>query len=303
VAPVIEAVGLRKRFGEFTAVDGVSFTVKAGTVFGLLGPNGAGKTTTIRTLYGFSPLSEGVVKVFGLSIAERHREIKSRIGVCQQDNTLDPDLTVEQNLLVFAGYFGMDRKMAAKRADDLLAFFALENKRAAKVSELSGGMARRLMLARAMVNSPELLILDEPTTGLDPQSRHQLWDKLAELRAAGLTILLTTHYMEEAARLCDSLVIVDHGKILVEGTPAELIRDHAGRFVLEIETADPQIRQFAAQSGLRHDILERRVILYSGGDEASLEEARRAFCPSTCITRHASLEDVFLRLTGRELRE
>jgi lipooligosaccharide transport system ATP-binding protein len=303
MAAVIEAIGLRKCFGEFAAVDGISFQVAAGSVFGLLGPNGAGKTTTIRTLYGFSPLTAGEVRVFGLDIAAHPREIKARLGVCQQDNTLDPDLTVEQNLLVFAGYFQMDRRIAAERAGELLAFFALENKRASKVMELSGGMVRRLMLARALINSPELLILDEPTTGLDPQSRHQLWDKLTELKAAGLTILLTTHYMEEASRLCDALVIVDHGKILVEGSPAELIRDHAGRFVLEIEGQDPQTRQFAAESGLRHDILERRVILYSDGDEASLEEARRAFCPATCLTRQASLEDVFLRLTGRELRE
>jgi lipooligosaccharide transport system ATP-binding protein len=300
---VIETVRLRKCFGTFTAVDGISFQVAAGSVFGLLGPNGAGKTTTIRTLYGFSPLTEGEIRVFGLDIATHHREIKARIGVCQQDNTLDPDLSVEQNLLVFAGYFRMDRKIAASRARELLSFFALESKRAAKVMELSGGMARRLMLARALINSPELLILDEPTTGLDPQSRHQLWDKLTELKAAGLTILLTTHYMEEASRLCDSLVIVDHGKILVEGSPADLIRDHAGRFVLEIEGRDPETRRFATESGLKYDLLERRVILYSDGDEASLEEARRAFCPATCLTRQASLEDVFLRLTGRELRE
>ncbi|MBF0481800.1 MAG: ABC transporter ATP-binding protein [Desulfovibrionaceae bacterium] len=300
---VIEAVGLRKCFGTFTAVDGVSFRVEAGSVFGLLGPNGAGKTTTIRILYGFSPLTEGRVTVFGLDIAAHHREIKARIGVCQQDNTLDPDLSVEQNLLVFAGYFLMDAKIAAGRARELLSFFALDGKRKAKVMELSGGMIRRLMLARALINSPELLILDEPTTGLDPQSRHQLWDKLTELKAAGLTILLTTHYMEEAARLCDTLVIVDHGKILVQGSPAELIRDHAGRFVLEIEGRDPQTRRFAKESGLRYDLLEQRVILYSDGDEASLEEARRAFCPAACLTRQASLEDVFLRLTGRELRE
>jgi lipooligosaccharide transport system ATP-binding protein len=197
-----------------------SFTVAPG-VFSL-GPNGAGKTTTIRMLYGFSPPTRGIIRVFEMDIARDWRKIKARIGVCQQDNTLDPDLTVEQNLLVFAGYFSIPARQARTRANELLEFFALSNRRSAKVMDLSGGMIRRLTLARSLINRPELLILDEPTTGLDPQSRHQVWDRLEKLKASGLSAVLTTHYMEEATRLCDRLVIVDHGKILVEGSPAEL---------------------------------------------------------------------------------
>ncbi|HSV93746.1 MAG TPA: ABC transporter ATP-binding protein, partial [Desulfobacterales bacterium] len=224
---IIEVQHLFKRYPELTAVDGISFTVPRGEFFGLLGPNGAGKTTTIRMLYGFTPPTRGVIRIFGLEIGRDWRRIKMRMGVCQQDNTLDPDLTVEQNLVVFAGYFGIRAREARGRARELLEFFALSNRRAAKVMDLSGGMIRRLTLARSLINRPDLLILDEPTTGLDPQSRHQVWDRLEKLKASGLTVVLTTHYMEEASRLCDRLVIVDHGRILVEGSPEELILKHA----------------------------------------------------------------------------
>jgi lipooligosaccharide transport system ATP-binding protein len=303
VQNVIAVENLVKRFNGFTAVDGISFRVEKGEFFGLLGPNGAGKTTTIRMLYGFSPPTSGRLQIFGMNINEAWRQIKAGIGVCQQDNTLDPDLTVEQNLHVFAGYFSIPKKEAVIRSRELLDFFALSHKRQAKVMELSGGMARRLVLARSLINRPDLLILDEPTTGLDPQSRHQVWEKLTALKETGLTVLLTTHYMEEAARLCDRLVIVDHGKILVDGSPPQLLADHVGSEVVEIEGPDPALRDFIKANAIEHDDLERRMILYPKGNAENLSAIRDRFCTETCTYRHATLEDVFLRLTGRELRE
>jgi lipooligosaccharide transport system ATP-binding protein len=220
---IIEIQNLVKQFNGFAAVDDLTFSVEKGEFFGLLGPNGAGKTTTIRMLYGYLPPTDGMLRIFGMDISTDSRKIKARIGVCQQDNTLDPDLSVEQNLLVFAGYFSIPKKEAMERSGELLDFFALSHKKDAKVMELSGGMIRRLILARSLINRPELLILDEPTTGLDPQSRHQVWEKLGELKKSGLTVVITTHYMEEATQLCDRLIIVDHGKILVDGSPESLI--------------------------------------------------------------------------------
>lgn len=221
---IIEAVGLCKEFGGIVAVDGISFHLAAGECLGLLGPNGAGKTSTIRMMYGFSPITSGSLRVFGLDVNSKSRQIKARIGVCQQENNLDPDLSVLQNLEVFAGYFNIPRSETWDRAIQLLKFMALDNRKDDKVTSLSGGMMRRMVLARALINNPELLILDEPTTGLDPQARHQVWERLELLRANGLSILITTHYMDEASRLCDRLIIMDHGKILVEGKPAGLIR-------------------------------------------------------------------------------
>lgn len=299
---VIEAVGLRKAYGGFTAVDGLDMRVRRGQVYGLLGPNGAGKTSTIRMIYGFSPRTGGELRVFGLDVAERWREIRARIGVCQQDNTLDPDLTVEQNILVFAGYFAVSRREAKTRAAELLEFFSLEAKAQADVRDLSGGMARRLMLARCLVNRPELVILDEPTTGLDPQSRHQLWDRLRDLRARGMTILLTTHYMEEAASLCDELIIMDHGRDLVRGAPQELIASHTGSAVLELDEPDAQARALAQASGLDVEDHGRRVLVFADSFN-ELEDFRQSLPPGRSIARPSSLEDVFLRLTGRELRE
>ncbi|TVR01572.1 MAG: ABC transporter ATP-binding protein [Desulfovibrionales bacterium] len=303
MTPIIEARNLHKRFGTFTAVDDLSFRVEKGEFFGVLGPNGAGKTTAIRMIYGFSPLTSGSMRVFGLNIEQGWREIRSRLGVCQQENTLDPDLTVEQNLLLFAGYFSLPKVIAGQRSRELLEYFALEHKKQAKVEHLSGGMARRLMLARALINDPELVILDEPTTGLDPQSRHQVWDKLKELRSRGLTMLLTTHYMEEAAWLCDRLIIVDHGKILVEGTPRALIREHAGDSVVEVETPSEALREFTRSRNLQHDDLGNRLIIYNTLGPDLEHQLRGAFCDQTCTFRQGSLEDVFLRLTGRGLRE
>ncbi|MCL1981401.1 MAG: ATP-binding cassette domain-containing protein [Proteobacteria bacterium] len=301
---ILQADNLGKRFNGVTAVDSVSFTVKTGECFGLLGPNGAGKTSTIRMIYGFSPPSSGTIKLFGLDIASQWRLIRARIGICQQDNTLDPDLTVLQNLLIFAGYFRIPRHLANERAEELLLFFALEKKREAKVGELSGGLARRLSLARALINDPELIILDEPTTGLDPQSRHLLWERLHTLRTRGKTFILTTHYMEEAAQLCDRLVIMDQGRILVEGTPASLIEEHVGRSIIEIASPEQEgLRRFLRSHQVDYDELSDRFIIYNNNDAAIEQMIRDGFCSRQCTFRSATLEDVFLRLTGRELRE
>lgn len=300
---IIEVENLYKRFGTVTAVDGVSFSVAKGEFFGLLGPNGAGKTSTIRMLYGFSPPTSGSIRVFDIDIVDGWRTIKSRVGVCHQENTLDPDLTVVQNLLVFASYFSIPAAAARSRSAELLDFFALSHKKNAKVAELSGGMARRLILARALINRPEMLVLDEPTTGLDPQSRHQLWDKLEALKKSGLTVVITTHYMEEAAQLCDRLVIVDHGKILVDGSPEALIAAHAGRHVIEVEGPEERLRSFIAEKKVAHDDLGDRVILYTPEDATLNDTIRDQFCMNRCTFRNGTLEDVFLRLTGRELRE
>lgn len=301
MTPIIDAVDLLKRYDHFTAVNGVSFHVNPGECYGFLGPNGAGKTTIIRMIYGFSPVTSGSLRVFGLDLQEQWREIRARIGVCQQHNALDPDLSVEENLLVFAGYFLMDSGEARARTEELLDFFALAGKRNAKVMELSGGLARRLTVARALINRPDLVILDEPTTGLDPQSRHQLWDKLQELRRSGITLLLTTHYMEEASRLCNRLMIIDHGKILVEGSPEELVVQHAGDSVVEVEGVDERLKQFLLREKVRHDVTDRRIVIYANNSVS--EQIRSRFCTSRCTFRTAGLEDVFLHLTGRELRE
>lgn len=302
--PILLVDHLAKHYGDHQAVADISFSVRTGECFGLLGPNGAGKTTAIRMLYGFSPPTSGSVQVFGLDIATDWRLIRARMGICQQDNTLDPDLTVLQNLMVFAGYFRIPQKVARQRAEALLEFFALEKKQQAKVAELSGGLARRLTLARALINDPDLIILDEPTTGLDPQSRHLLWDRLLTLRARGKTFILTTHYMEEAARLCDRLVIMDHGRILVEGMPTGLIETHVGRAIIEIEGEErTELTRFLAERKVAYDEMAERLIIYSNGDTAIEQAIHEGFCSRQCTFRDATLEDVFLRLTGRELRE
>jgi len=302
-APVIRADRLEKAYGSLRAVDNLSFEVRRGECFGLLGPNGAGKTTTIRMLYGFTPVGGGELSLFGFDVARDLRLIKSRLGICQQEDSLDPDLSVRENLVGYARYFDIPRRTAEARADELLQFFALEGKAAANIRTLSGGLKRRLMLARALVNEPQLLILDEPTTGLDPQSRHLLWERLGRLKERGLTILLTTHYMEEAARLCDRLVIIDHGRILIEGRPGELVRREVGASVLEIVPPDGAARAFLQQHAIRFEESADRLLAYlDGGDELFLQltrEVRR----EGCMLRPSTLEDLFLKLTGRELRE
>jgi len=300
---ILKVDSLRKAYGTLNAVDGISFAVQPGECFGLLGPNGAGKTTTIRMLYGYTPRDAGRLELFGLDIDVHLREIKRRIGICQQEDSLDPDLTVRDNLVGYARYFAISRQEAQRRADELLDFFALQGRAKDKILVLSGGLKRRLMLARALVNQPEFLILDEPTTGLDPQSRQLLWEKLNELKKQGLTILLTTHYMEEAERLCDRLVIVDHGQILVEGKPRELVREHVGHTVLEIADPDQQVRDFLAREACRVEDLDRRMLVYlDDGDELFLRLTRDVRTEG-CTLRPAGLEDLFLKLTGRELRE
>ena len=303
IQPIIEAKHLRKSFGSFTAVDDISFTVPPGECFGILGPNGAGKTTAIRMLYGFSPMTGGTLRIFGLDVPKDIRSIKARIGVCQQENNLDPDLTVFQNMEIFAGYFKLPRMLSRERAESLLSFIALSNRRNDKVIELSGGMMRRLVLARALINSPDLLILDEPTTGLDPQSRHQVWQRLEELKKSGLTILLTTHYMDEASWLCDRLIIMDHGRILVEGPPAELIRTHVGHDVIEVAEPAPALLDFVAGMNLEYENLGHRLIIYGNNRDVLYHEISAHCSHEGCILRMATLEDVFLKLTGRELRE
>jgi lipooligosaccharide transport system ATP-binding protein len=300
---VVEARNLLKKFGDFVAVNRISFRVATGECFGILGPNGAGKTTTIRMVYHFSPMTDGSLKVFGLDISRDWRQIKARIGVCQQENSLDPDLTVLQNLEVFARYFDIPKKIAREKAMELLTFIALGHRLKATVGELSGGMMRRLVLARALINNPDLLILDEPTTGLDPQSRHQVWDRLEELREKGISILLTTHYMEEASQLCDRLIIIDHGLILIEGKPRELIRQHVGRDVIEIAAPTQELRSFIQAKQLPHEDLGHRLVVYCEDRGELYQRITRDFCKEGCMMRMATLEDVFLKLTGRELRE
>ncbi len=300
---IVEVRHLRKTFEELVAVDDVSFRVHRGECFGILGPNGAGKTSTIRIIYGFSPATSGIMKVFGLDFAGNMRAIKARIGICQQENNLDPDLTVLQNLEVFARYFDIPKAEAKKRALALLGFMALDHRRDARAFDLSGGMMRRMVIARALINQPDLLILDEPTTGLDPQSRHQVWERLEELRSKGLSILLTTHYMDEASRLCDRLIIMDHGRIIVQGTPVGLVKEHAGHEIIEVVDPEDRLRDYVKTQKLRYEDLGHRLIIYITEGDGLFREISDTYCNASCIMRRATLEDVFLKLTGRELRE
>ena len=300
---IIEAQQVVKRFGQLTAVNDVSFAVEPGEFFALLGPNGAGKTSIIRMIYGFSPLSVGRMEIFGQDIRNDWRKIRLRLGVCQQENTLDPDLTVVQNLQLYSRYYEMDKATASKRAGELLDFFALTGKREAKVIELSGGLARRLQIARALMSEPELLILDEPTAGLDPQSRHQVWDRLRALKKHGLTMVLTTHYMDEAEYLCDRLVILDQGRIITEGQPRDLIKKYAGESVIEIEGPSEELRKYVKEHAVESDDLGERLIIYAEPRGELESRIREDFCLESCRFRAGNMEDVFLRLTGRELRE
>ncbi|MEN6443734.1 MAG: ABC transporter ATP-binding protein [Methanoregula sp.] len=302
MAPVIEARELRKTFESTHAVDGIQFSVQKGEVFGFLGPNGAGKTTTMRMIECVSPRTSGTLLVFGRDPDTAPSEIKQQIGVVPQETNLDPDFTCFGNLVTYARYFDIPPAEAKKRVADLLAFVQLEEKRDVLIDKLSGGMKRRLILARALVNNPSLLVLDEPTIGLDPQARHLIWERLKILQAQGNTIVLTTHYLDEAARLCDRLVIMDNGKILVEGTPADLVKQYAGSEIVEVEKSDGVLA-----------CLDRMQVTYEiAGDmvqiatESARDVARNLLdtCqPGKVITRPATLEDVFLKLTGRTLRE
>jgi lipooligosaccharide transport system ATP-binding protein len=300
---VVDARSLSKHFGDFAAVNGISFHILKGECFGVLGPNGAGKTSTIRMVYGFSPITSGEIDVFDLPITKQWRVIKSRIGVCQQENTLDPDLTVQENLEVFAGYFDIPKKRAQERTKELLSFIGMSHRDRDEVNRLSGGMIRRLVLARALINDPDLLILDEPTTGLDPQSRHQIWQKLEELKGRGLSILLTTHDMYEASHLCDRLIIMDRGKILVEGRPADLIEKYVGHDVLEVTNPGGELKDYLRGQQLVYEDLGHRFMIYGQEGDEMFQTIRKKYCEDACALRMATLEDVFLKLTGRELRE
>lgn len=309
----IETHGLVKEYptrtGRVRAIDGVDLEIPEGGLFGMLGPNGAGKTTLVRMLYAAVPATAGTLRVLGHPVATEARRLKAQVGVVPQENNLDPDFSVEKNLLVYGRYFDLPKGLVKDRARALLEFVGLSEKAAEPIDHLSGGMKRRLILARSLLNDPRLLILDEPTTGLDPQSRHLVWSKVRELQRRGLTILLTTHYMEEAERLCDDLVILDHGRILVKGPPAALVRAHASRDVLEL-AFDQDARQHApalqalpGADAARIEFVGERAILYVEDADALQQEAKARLPVLQAMVRRATLEDVFLHLTGRGLRE
>ncbi len=307
-APMIDAQGLVKRFDDFVAVDGIDVEVEPGEFFGFLGPNGAGKTSTMRMIGCVSPVTDGHLRVLGLDPAADGPEIRSRLGVVAQDDNLDSELTVFDNLIVYGRYFDLPRREISARAEELLAFAQLTDRRDDKVDPLSGGMKRRLSIARALVNRPELLLLDEPTTGLDPQARHLLWERLYQLKSEGVTQVLTTHYMDEAEQLCDRLVIMDEGRVVACGSPRELISAHATREVVELRFADDRARADAVEriDGLadRVEQLADRVLLYTADGDAVLGQLDHLVpAPTATLVRRSSLEDVFLRLTGRSLEE
>lgn len=302
---MISARGLRKTFGDFTAVDGIDFDVKRGEAFGILGPNGAGKSTTMRMIASTSLRSGGDLEILGKDPNSHGPEIRAHLGVVPQQDNLDRELKVWENLYIYGRYFGLSRKFMKAKIEELIEFAQLEEKRNSKTEELSGGMKRRLTIARALVNDPEILMLDEPTTGLDPQARHVLWDRLFRLKEQGVTLVITTHYMDEAEQLCDRLVVMDKGKIMAEGSPAELIKKYSSREVLEVRFGSSQNEDAAKKiSGLgdRAEILPDRILIYAENGESVLEQiVKLGLHPLTSLVRRSSLEDVFLRLTGRTL--
>ena len=300
---IVNARGLSKRYGDHCAVDGIDFEIKRGRCFGFLGPNGAGKTTTLRMLLGLSPMSAGSLTVFNLPIPEQARAVRARVGIVPQADNLDPDFSVAENLEIYAAYFGIPKQIAAPRIERLLEFAALTERRNAKVDTLSGGMKRRLIIARALINEPELVVLDEPTTGLDPQARHIIWGRLAELRASGTTLILTTHYMEEAERLCDELIIMDHGRILDQGSPSELIARHVEAEVIEVRGERSVLFEPVARDcGCRIERMGTSLYCYTNAAGALIAHLQ-ATPGMVFLHRPAGLEDVFLKLTGRELRD
>ena len=303
------AEGLTKRFGDFTAVDGISFSVEPGQTFGVLGPNGAGKSSTMKMVSTVSPRTGGTLRVFGLDPEKDGREIRTRLGVVPQEDILDVDLTARENLMIYQRYFGVPWKQTRAKADQLLDFMQLSDRGDSKVEPLSGGMKRRLTIARALVNDPEMILLDEPTTGLDPQARHLLWERLYRLKEQGVTLLLTTHYMDEAEQLADRLVIMDNGSIVAEGSPVELIAEHTTREVVELRFDNDEhdaagLAPAAAAAGLRVDELPDRHLVYADDGDALIAHLRNVGVrPLGTYVRRSSLEDVFLTLTGRSLVE
>jgi lipooligosaccharide transport system ATP-binding protein len=299
----IIARDLVKRYGALEAVRGISFQVAPGEIVGFLGPNGAGKTTAVRMISCFLPPSSGTAVVFGLDVREQPREVKRLLGICPQENNLDPDFDVLKNLLVYARYFGMKRQVARERALELLSQMALADRIGSPVDTLSGGMRRRLILARALLNRPRVLVLDEPTTGLDPQARHAIWTRVRGLRAAGTTVLLTTHYMEEAAQLCDRIVLIDGGRILLEGAPAALVASEVGHTVVEAWNHTEEFAAYLRGLPGRLEEVGDRVYFYPGTAEGIERLLEERFPEQERLIRRATLEDVFLKLTGRALRE
>ncbi|MDG4832618.1 ABC transporter ATP-binding protein [Solwaraspora sp. WMMD1047] len=303
--PLIQARGLVKRFGDFTAVDGIDVDVRGGEAFGFLGPNGAGKSSTMRMIGCVSPPTGGELRILGMDPGRDGPAIRARLGVCPQLDNLDPELTVRENLTTYARYFGIPRRVARERAAELLDFVQLAERANSKVEPLSGGMKRRLTIARSLVNEPEIVLLDEPTTGLDPQARHLVWERLFRLKQQGVTLVLTTHYMDEAEQLCDRLVVMDGGRIVAEGSPRELIDRYSTREVVELRFVAESQEDFAgklAGIGERIEVLPDRVLIYvSDGDAAVAEVHNRALTPASVLVRRSSLEDVFLHLTGRTL--
>ena len=307
VPPAVLARDLVKRYGDFEAVKGISFEVPTGVVSGFLGPNGAGKSTTMRMIYGLSPRTAGRLEVLGLDVTTRGREVKRRIGVVPQEANLDADMTARENLLVYGRFFDITGAPLRRRVDEMLEYVQLTEKQDATVVELSGGMKRRLLIARALLNDPELLILDEPTTGLDPQSRALLWERIRALRREGKTILLTTHYMEEAERLCDHVDVIDQGRIIERGTPRELVERHVGREAVELTipaSEDEAVLRRVGGALRAHERVGDELRLFADDAEKVLEDVLHAgFEPSAHLVRRSSLEDVFLKLTGRRLND
>jgi lipooligosaccharide transport system ATP-binding protein len=303
--PLIRARGLVKHFGDFTAVDGIDVEVRKGEAFGFLGPNGAGKSSTMRMIGCVSPPTSGELRILGLDPLRDGPAIRARLGVCPQQDNLDPELSVRENLTTYARYFGIPRRVARERAAELVEFVQLTERANSKVDPLSGGMKRRLTIARALVNEPDIVLLDEPTTGLDPQARHLVWERLFRLKQQGVTLVLTTHYMDEAEQLCDRLVVMDGGRIVAEGSPRALIEAYSTREVVELRFATDTQEQFVDKlSGIgeRVEPLPDRVLLYvDDGDDAVAAVNDRALNPTSVLVRRSTLEDVFLHLTGRTL--
>lgn len=302
---VIRAKGLRKEYKDFAAVDGIDFEVYRGEAFGLLGPNGAGKSTTMRMINSTSRRTGGDLEILGKDPAQHGPEIRSHLGVVPQQDNLDRELKAWENLFIYGRYFGLSRKYLKKKVEELLEFAQLTEKRDTKVDALSGGMKRRLTIARGLVNEPEILMLDEPTTGLDPQARHVLWDRLFRLKEQGVTLVITTHYMDEAEQLCDRLIVMDKGQIMAEGAPADLIREYSSREVVEVRFGTDKNAEVAPQlegMGDRVEVLPDRILIYANNGEEVLHKiTERGLNPITSLVRRSSLEDVFLRLTGRTL--
>jgi lipooligosaccharide transport system ATP-binding protein len=301
---LVEAENLTKKFGSLVAVDSIKFEIFKGESFGFLGPNGAGKTTTMKMIQAVSPLTEGKLTLAGIDVTAHGREIKGIVGVAPQDDNLDPDFTVFQNLIFYARYFDIPKEKAKTKAEELLKFVQLEEKRDTIITALSGGMRRRLILARALMNEPQILILDEPTTGLDPQARHLIWDKIINLKKNGVTVILTTHYMDEAAQLCDRIIIMDHGKIIEKGKPADLVKKHVGEEVLEVlysEEAMMCLKQYFPDA--RFDVVGDKIQVFADKPRGVLTKVLEEASFKGALIRDANIEDVFLKLAGRSLRD